>query len=74
MVRSACFDLSIHTWDLAKATGLDTKLDEGVLDFILPNAEAILKREPSKAFAAPVTTGPAASQQDRIIAMTGRAP
>ena len=70
----ACLDLAIHTWDLAKATEQDTRLDSEVVGFILPMVEGIAQRGPNRAFTTPVDMPASASVQDRMIALTGRKP
>ena len=74
LLSSACMDLVVHTWDLANATGQDTPLDPGVVEFILPIVEGIAARGASQAFSAPVDVPVSASQQDKVIALTGRQP
>ena len=73
-LAGAILDLAQHTWDLAKATGQDTKLDPLVVEAVLPNAEAIAARGPSRAFAAGPKLPANASRQDRFLALTGRDP
>ena len=72
VLSGACMDVTVHTWDLAKATGQDTGLDPEVVEFILPIVEGIAKRGPSPAFAAPIDPAANASLQDKLIALTGR--
>ncbi len=74
VLGGACMDLTVHTWDLATATGQDTKLALEVVEFIFPIVEGIAKRGSSKAFSAPIDVQAHASQQDKMIAMTGRKP
>ena len=74
MLSGACMDLAVHTWDLAKATGQDTELDPGVVEFISPIVEGIAKRGPSQVFSAPVDIPSSASRQDKLMALTGRQP
>ena len=74
MIGMAVGDLAIHTWDLAKATGQDTALDEAVVEFLHPLMEGVSKRGPSPAFAAPVAVPDDAPRQDRLLGFTGREP
>ena len=67
MIGLAVGDLSVHTWDLAKATGQDTALDGAVVDFLHPIMEGMSKRGPSPAFAPPVSVPDDAPRQDRLI-------
>jgi uncharacterized protein (TIGR03086 family) len=70
-------DQLIHGWDLAKATGQDTRMPNDLaaaawqmLDGRLPD-EA---RGPGKNFQAAVPIGEDASVQDRLVAYCGRTP
>ena len=74
MIGMAVGDLAIHTWDLAKATGQDTALDDGVVAFLYPIMEAMSKRGPSPAFAAPIGVPAEAPLLDRLMGITGRHP
>ena len=74
MIGMAVGDLAIHTWDLAKATGQDTALDDGVVEFLHPIMEAMSKRGPSPAFAAPIAVPADAPLLDRLMGITGRQP
>jgi uncharacterized protein (TIGR03086 family) len=68
-------DVLIHGWDLAKATGQDTRLDpalvQGCLAVYEPQA-ALLKQ--SGAFGDDVTVAADADPQTRLLAMLGRRP
>ena len=74
MLNTGTMDVSIHTWDLAKATGQDTTLDAGVVEHIFPIVEGIAQRGPSPAFAAPTEAAANVSRQDKMIALSGRKP
>ena len=67
-------DVLVHGWDLATATGQDTRLDpelvQGCIDVIEPQAELL---RASGAFGAPIETEPDADPQTRLLAMLGRA-
>jgi uncharacterized protein (TIGR03086 family) len=69
-----CADTLIHTWDLARATGQDDRLDaaaaEKALEFLLPLDERI--RRPG-AFAPKFDPPAGADAQARLLAFTGRA-
>ena len=74
-VMIAVSDTLIHGWDLAKATGQDTKLDpknvEMVHGFMSMQAEAARKR---KALGSEVKVPENASAQDKLMGMCGRKP
>ena len=69
-----CADTLIHTWDLARATGQNDRLDavaaEKALEFLLPLDERI--RRPG-AFAPKMDPPASADAQARLLAFTGRA-
>lgn len=69
-----CADTLIHTWDLARATGQDERLNPDAaaktMAFLAPLDDAI--RRPG-GFAAKITTGPDADDQARLLNFCGRA-
>lgn len=72
----AVMDQLIHCWDLAKATGQDTALDAGLVDFAFPALQsgfADLGRQAG--IIGPEVAVPAdAGTQDKMIAYMGRQP
>jgi uncharacterized protein (TIGR03086 family) len=69
-------DTLVHTWDLARATGVDEALDPGAVsavyaDYLSGVNEA--PRVPGR-YAEAIEADPDASEQDRMIAFTGRDP
>ncbi len=70
-------DYVVHSWDLAKALGLDLRFAPEVLDAALPAAQAVPGGEyrlaPGAAFA-PVVTWPGRSSRDQVVALLGRSP
>ncbi len=77
-------DSVVHTWDLARAIGVDDSLDAGLLGWISLNFEAIyegLAETPTdratthRFFAPPPDTGaPVTSGQDQLLLRVGRDP
>ncbi|CAM3450681.1 maleylpyruvate isomerase N-terminal domain-containing protein [Isoptericola cucumis] len=70
-------DTVIHTWDLARATGLECEVDDDVADLVLRRMEQIpdTARGEGMAFAvvrAPLEPGD--STLDRIVRLSGRIP
>jgi uncharacterized protein (TIGR03086 family) len=67
------FDVFIHGWDLATATGQDTRLDPVLMqaceEVIGPQLEAF---RGAGALASPLPVQPGASAQARFLAMLGR--
>ncbi len=72
----AVFDVTTHTWDLAKATGQDTALDPEVVGAALEVARGMLSDDMRAAgmFGPEVEVGPDAPIQDQLAAFTGRTP
>ena len=69
------FDMIIHTWDLAKATGQNTTLDSGLCEigYNVVSGIAPTGREMG-AFGPEVVVPDTASFQDRMLGMSGRTP
>lgn len=71
--RLLCTDTLVHTWDLARATGQDDRLDQDAsskaLEFLSPIDDMI--RRPG-GFGPKLAPPPAADAQAQLIAFTGR--
>jgi uncharacterized protein (TIGR03086 family) len=68
-------DVTIHSWDLAKAANADTRLDDGLVDEVLAFMETQFEMWRSAGAFGPAVEIPAdASAQDRLLAETGRQP
>jgi uncharacterized protein (TIGR03086 family) len=68
-------DVLIHTWDLARATGLDEQLDPEVVHQMLIGMEPLDEMlRASGHYGRKVTVSPDADEQTRLIAFTGRTP
>ncbi len=69
-----CTDLLVHTWDLARATGQDERLDADAVSsaggFLASIDDAI--RVPG-GFAPKITPSPQADDQTRFLNFAGRA-
>jgi uncharacterized protein (TIGR03086 family) len=68
-------DILVHTWDLARATGLDETLDPDEVHGLLAGMEpmdAVLRQ--SGHFGPRVDVPADADEQTRLIAFTGRHP
>ena len=68
-------DVLVHTWDLARATGLDERLDPDevhrLLEVMEPN-DAMMRK--GTAFGPKVEVSPDADEQTKLLAFTGRTP
>ena len=68
-------DVVVHTWDLARATGLDEALDADVVHDMLVEMEPLDEMlRASGHYGARVEVAPDADEQTRLIAFTGRRP
>ena len=68
-------DVLIHTWDLARATGLDEHLDPDVVHDMLIGMEPLDEvLRASGQYGPRVAVTPDADEQTRLIAFTGRTP
>jgi len=68
-------DTTIHSWDLARATGGDERLDPGLVARISAILEPrVEKMRNPMVFGAAVTVDAAADAQARLLALTGRTP
>lgn len=72
-LREQVSDVTVHAWDLARATGADETLDpvlvEAVWTVFEPQRDTL---EASGLFASPVGVGEDAPLQSRLLALTGR--
>ncbi len=70
-------DYVVHSWDVAKALGLEARFPPDLLDTALQVAQAVPGGEhrlaPGAAFA-PVVTWPGDSPLDQVVALLGRSP
>jgi uncharacterized protein (TIGR03086 family) len=68
-------DVLIHTWDLARATGLDERLDAGLVHAMLEGMQSIDEMlRASGQYGPKVATPDDADEQTKLIAFTGRNP
>lgn len=69
-------DVLVHTWDLARATGQDERLDAGLVEacaaMFLP--EMPRRGREAGSIGPEVALGEGASAQDRLLAAMGRTP
>jgi uncharacterized protein (TIGR03086 family) len=73
--RFANWDLVVHGWDLARATGQDERLDPDDVRRVLASANALTDamRGPDT-FGPPVEVPPEADEQARMLGLLGRRP
>ena len=68
-------DLLVHGWDLAKATGQDPTMPEGLADVAYEHIHGRFTDEQRKGIFGPaIAIGDDASTQDKLLAYTGRDP
>ncbi|TFC53136.1 TIGR03086 family protein [Cryobacterium sp. TMT2-10] len=72
-LREQVSDVTVHTWDLARATGADEALADALVEAVWsvfePQRDTL---EASGLFASPVVTSEDAPLQSRLLALTGR--
>jgi len=69
-------DLLLHGWDVAEATHQDSTIDAPLAAFSLDTLTGFIQpamRGPGRAYAPPLTAGPSAADQERLLAFVGRA-
>jgi uncharacterized protein (TIGR03086 family) len=70
-----CFDLVVHGWDLARATGQDETIEPRDVEWVQAGVDAMGDVMRSNGVIAdPVEPPPDASPQDRLLAALGRHP
>jgi uncharacterized protein (TIGR03086 family) len=71
--RFLCFDLVVHGWDLARATGLDDRIEPAEIGRVREQAEAFgdAMRGP-RAFGPALEPPPNADEQTKLLAFLGR--
>ena len=75
MLPIAMADTLVHGWDVARATGQDTRMPDGLAEAALAAIDGKLTDEQRGASFAPALHVPDdASAQDRLLAYTGRIP
>jgi uncharacterized protein (TIGR03086 family) len=73
--RFLSFDLVIHAWDLARATGQDERIDPTDLEGMLDKAKAFgPAMRGAQAFGPEVEPPPDADEQGQLLAFLGRRP
>jgi uncharacterized protein (TIGR03086 family) len=73
--RFVCFDLNIHGWDLARATGQDERIEPSELPRLWRTAESFGDAIRSEKVCGPAVEVPSdADEQDRLLAYLGRRP
>jgi uncharacterized protein (TIGR03086 family) len=73
--RFLCFDLVVHGWDLARATGLDETIDSADVARVQAGADELGEKLRSpQAFGPAVDPPPSSNDQQKLIAFLGRQP
>lgn len=72
-ISEMIFDLTVHSWDLGRAIGMNEALPAELVAFTLPFAESF-SGDTSPWFAPPQPAPADASDEERLIALTGRRP
>jgi uncharacterized protein (TIGR03086 family) len=74
LLMAPVLDLLIHRWDLAKATGQNTRLDPHLVEVGLSLAPMIHGGRKGGMFASALPVSDKASLQDKLISLSGRRP
>ncbi|GII83200.1 TIGR03086 family protein [Sphaerisporangium siamense] len=67
-------DLAVHAWDLARALGVDERVDPVLMAEVHDYLAPMLEKYSGELFAPPVPVPEDASPQERTLALTGRRP
>jgi uncharacterized protein (TIGR03086 family) len=70
----ALSDVVVHTWDLARGAGLDERLDPGEVQRLLGGMRDLPEEMRGEWFGPKIELGPDATDQDRMLAFSGRHP
>jgi uncharacterized protein (TIGR03086 family) len=73
-VEELIADLTVHAWDLARATGGDTELDGQLVTAALVVGERLPEEGVPDLFDPPLDTSDSATPQQRLLARFGRRP
>jgi uncharacterized protein (TIGR03086 family) len=75
LLRGCVSETTVHTWDIARATGANENLDPQLVDDVLEIFEVLAPLFVANGFAAAsVGVSPGASAQQRLLALSGRQP
>ncbi len=73
LVSAAALEITVHGWDVGRATGADPEIPEDLARALMPIAQAVVLPEDRPArFAAPRRTGPDASSAEVLLGFLGR--
>ena len=74
LVSAAALEITVHGWDVARATGADHEVPEDLARALMPVAHAVVTPEDrAERFAAPLRTAPHASSAEVLLGFLGRA-
>jgi len=74
LLRARVFEMTVHTWDLARGIGADDRLDEDLVVAMLKGMSASLSSSSTSPFVAPSKRlADDASPQERLLFLCGRA-
>jgi uncharacterized protein (TIGR03086 family) len=73
LLKIALADQLLHGWDVAKASGQDTTMPDGLAESAYGIVSSLLPDDQRKGFFDPaIPISPSASMQDKLIAFSGR--
>lgn len=71
-LKYAFLDLAIQTWDLATATGQVPRMDNGVVEYLIPFATQRSQQGPNPYLRPRIPLEADAERQRLLLALTGR--
>jgi uncharacterized protein (TIGR03086 family) len=73
LVSAAALEITVHGWDVGRATGARLDLPDDLATALMPVAQAVvLPEDRPERFAAPRRTGPTAGSADVLLGFLGR--
>jgi uncharacterized protein (TIGR03086 family) len=73
LVSAAALEITVHGWDVARATGLDHEIPDDLAQALLAVArEVVVADDRVERFAAPTPCAPGAGAPTRLLAFLGR--
>lgn len=73
LLRMRVLEQSLHAWDLARSSGDDGALPDGLVDYLLGTCEdLVLRLRAAGRYAGPVDGDRGGDRQRRLLALTGR--
>jgi hypothetical protein len=73
LVSAAALEITVHGWDVGRATGADPEIPDDLARALMPVAQAVvLPEDRPERFAAPRRTDPSAASAEVLLGFLGR--